>query len=272
MTITTCSVSQAFNQIIEKALGWRPVPDTNLVETINASITITDPTDRLVILDTDWPGFEPYLAAQWAWYSWMHQIPLIKFCYPAAWSRFESPTSSGCKSNYGAYVWQEGQFMHCMEVLKKDPQSRRAVIMFNRHEAAIADNAIDYICTNCLQFLLRDGRLHVIVTMRSNEVFFNFRTDVVFFTMLQEIAAQMLNVNVGNYHHNVGSLHINPDMIKPYTIRAITWPRLNKDEFQDLMGLRTFFTSGHIQKSEFSLTQKLAELLKFYGSTSIIGA
>lgn len=271
MNLTASNAPQAFRLILEDAPNWERTPDGGLFETINAAITIEDPTDRLVILDTDWPGFEPYLAAQWAWYSWMHQIPLIKLCWPAVWSRFESPVASGCKSNYGTYVWQEGQFMHCIELLRKDPQSRRAVIMFNRPEAALAKDAIDSICTTSLQFILRNGRLHTTVTMRSNEVFFNFRTDMVFFTMLQEVAASMLGVHVGTYCHNVGSLHVKPSDVCPVNVVSAAWPKFSPGEFGDLMALRSFFTTRDIQKSEFSLTLKLTELLKFYGSTVNIG-
>lgn len=272
MNITARNAHLAFKRILEDAPNWELVQDGGLFETVNASITIDDPTDRLVILDTDWSGFEPYLAAQWAWYSWMHQIPLIKLCWPAVWSRFESPVASGCKSNYGMYVWQEGQFMHCLELLRKDPQSRRAVIMFNRPEAALAKDVIDSICTTSLQFILRNDKLHAIVTMRSNEVFFNFRTDTVFFTMLQELAASMLGVHVGTYCHNVGSFHVKPSDVRPVTIVPTVWPRFSAGELDDLLALRSFFTTRNIRKSEFSLTLKLTELLKFYGSIVNTGA
>jgi thymidylate synthase len=44
--------------------------------------------------------------------------------------------------------------------------------------------------------------------MRSNDVFLGLAHDVFCFTMLQEIIARSLSVDIGTYKHMVGSLHI----------------------------------------------------------------
>jgi thymidylate synthase len=45
-------------------------------------------------------------------------------------------------------------------------------------------------------------------TMRSNDAYLGLPHDVFAFTMLQEIIARSLNVEVGGYKHAIGSLHL----------------------------------------------------------------
>ena len=66
----------------------------------------------------------------------------------------------------------------------------------------------DIPCTCVLQFLVRDDRLHLVVMMRSNDAFIGLPHDLFAFTMLQEVVARSLDVELGTYRHMVGSLHI----------------------------------------------------------------
>src|SRR5690606_23041711 len=55
------------------------------------------------------------------------------------------------------------------------------------------------------------NKLHMITSMRSNDFIFGFQYDVVMFTMLQETIANSLGIDVGNYIHNAGSMHVYKD-------------------------------------------------------------
>jgi len=120
-------------------------------------------------------------------------------------------------SNYGRYIFQDlyqckSQFYHCLNLLEEDPTTRQAIIVINSPDVHWSDTS-DHICTTSFQFLIRDGRLHMITTMRSNELLFNFRTDVHFFTFLQQFMLVFLKpkhvgLTLGDYHHNVGSMHV----------------------------------------------------------------
>jgi thymidylate synthase len=48
----------------------------------------------------------------------------------------------------------------------------------------------------------------MIAAMRSNDVYRGFPHDVFAFTFIQEVMARTLNLEVGNYSHFVGSLHL----------------------------------------------------------------
>ena len=99
------------------------------------------------------------------------------------------------------------QFNNVAELLKKKPHSRQGVIqLFDAQDILGAHK--DVPCTCSLQFLVRREKLHMISHMRSNDAFVGLPHDIFCFTMLQEIMARLLDVELGTYKHMVGSLHI----------------------------------------------------------------
>jgi len=56
--------------------------------------------------------------------------------------------------------------------------------------------------------MIRNDKLVLVVYMRSNDAFLGLPHDMFCFTMLQEIIARTLKVDVGVYKHAVGSLHL----------------------------------------------------------------
>lgn len=99
------------------------------------------------------------------------------------------------------------QIANVLRLLKSRPHSRRAVIqLFDAADLAVEHK--DVPCTCTLQFMIRGGRLHLFTSMRSNDAYLGLPHDVFAFTMLQEIIARSLSVDVGTYKHAVGSLHL----------------------------------------------------------------
>ncbi|MEF2549077.1 thymidylate synthase [Aurantimonas sp. E1-2-R+4] len=99
------------------------------------------------------------------------------------------------------------QFASIEALLKERSGSRRAVIqLFNAEDIATHHKEIP--CTTTLQFHLRDGRLHMSVTMRSNDAYFGLPHDVFCFTMIQEMMARRLDAEMGEYLQYVGSMHV----------------------------------------------------------------
>ena len=66
----------------------------------------------------------------------------------------------------------------------------------------------DVPCTTTIQFLPRAEKLHLAVTMRSNDAYRGFPADVFAFTFIQELVARALGLQIGVYSHFVGSLHL----------------------------------------------------------------
>lgn len=59
-----------------------------------------------------------------------------------------------------------------------------------------------------VQFLIREGALHCVTFMRSNDVICGLSYDLFLLTMLQERMALELGVRLGTHRHLVGSMHI----------------------------------------------------------------
>ena len=102
------------------------------------------------------------------------------------------------------------QFENAFEQLKKDPDTRQAtIVLFNPGQDYRETK--DKPCTNLLRFTIRDGKLNMLTVMRSNDIIMGFPYDVFNFTMMQEIMAGRLGVEVGKYTHVADSLHIYED-------------------------------------------------------------
>ena len=99
------------------------------------------------------------------------------------------------------------QIENITKLLSKRPRSRQAVIqLFDARD--IVEEHKDIPCTCTLQFMIRKSRLNMFTNMRSNDAFLGLPHDVFSFTMLQEIVARTLGIELGSYKHAVGSLHL----------------------------------------------------------------
>lgn len=117
------------------------------------------------------------------------------------------------KTIYGAYgprLFDLGgidQISNVLALLKIRQGSRRAVIqLFGASDLVGTHTEIPCTCT--LQFMVRKQRLHMFTHMRSNDAFKGLPHDIFAFTMLQELIARSLGVEIGEYKHFIGSLHI----------------------------------------------------------------
>jgi thymidylate synthase len=63
-------------------------------------------------------------------------------------------------------------------------------------------------CAASLQFLVRSGKVHAILNMRSNDAIWGKPYDIFLFTMLQELLACELNLEMGTYTHSAASIHL----------------------------------------------------------------
>ncbi|MDI1260833.1 thymidylate synthase [Aquabacterium sp.] len=99
------------------------------------------------------------------------------------------------------------QLARVISSLKTKPDSRQAVVqLFDRRDTL--EYHRDIPCTCTMQFVIRDRRLHMLTSMRSNDAWLGLPHDVFAFTMIQELVARSLGVELGEYTHSVGSLHL----------------------------------------------------------------
>jgi thymidylate synthase len=110
---------------------------------------------------------------------------------------------------HGAYgARTQDQYGPVIERLKKDPDSRQAVVTIWDPVLDLLPEKRDYPCTVLHQFRIRDNKLNMSVYMRSNDVWLGAAYDFFQFTRVQIAMASVLGVAPGSYAHHVGSLHI----------------------------------------------------------------
>ncbi len=119
------------------------------------------------------------------------------------------------KTVYGGYgpriFCQRGhnQLENVIALLREHSTSRRAVIqLFNAEDLGTTPRHPDIPCTCTLQFMVRDDKLHLIASMRSNDAYMGLPHDIFAFTMLQEVVARTLGVEVGPYQQFIGNLRL----------------------------------------------------------------
>ena len=131
--------------------------------------------------------------------------------YAPAWRRFSPDEKTVRGSCYGKKIFDsmagESQWEKLLSLLRSDPDSRRAVLNFHGSNELDASSP-DVACASTLQFLIRDGAVHAVTYMRSNDVIWGMPYDIFLFTMLQELLSRELGLRLGSYHHMVASLHL----------------------------------------------------------------
>jgi thymidylate synthase len=143
------------------------------------------------------------------WYlSRDNQLDFI--CYYVRAYEDESEDGETVHGGYGPRLFRHragNQVQSAIEALKRGPSTRRAVIqIFDAEDVASRHKEVPCTCT--LQFLVRRQRLHMLVSMRSNDAYKGLPHDVFCFTMLQEIVARSIGIEIGVYKQFVGSLHL----------------------------------------------------------------
>lgn len=187
-------------------------------EFLNQQIVITDPTKREVLSTKRKANVFAQIAETMWVLSGRNDIKWLSAYLPRA--KDYSDDGETWRGGYGPRLrhwrgigWATGrpevdQLAHVVETLKADPLSRRAVIAIYDPAADIPAGK-DVPCNDFLQFQSRLGKLHLTVTVRSNDVMWGWSGINAFeWSTLQEIVASLLGIHVGPLTFNIGSLHL----------------------------------------------------------------
>ncbi|MBN6050759.1 thymidylate synthase, partial [Nonomuraea sp. RK-328] len=210
MFVTTAdSANELFTRASKMILNeGRPVAPRGMATTelMGTYLKLTDPAARMVALPprTLNPAFA---VAETVWilsgsdYNWICDFN----------SRLAALTDNGTlQGAYGPRLrrWHgQDQLDYVRLQLMNDGQTRRAVIqVFD----PCRDNAghKDVPCTLGYRFYVREGRLEMHTSMRSQDAWLGLPYDLITATVLQELMAGWIGVQVGDYHHHVDSLHL----------------------------------------------------------------
>lgn len=129
---------------------------------------------------------QAYVDAEIAWYESqstnIYDIHGDEKEPPAAW-KYTANKHGEINSNYGTLIFSEkynNQYQNVLNELVRNPDGRRATCIYNRPNIWIDykdNNKNDFICTNAVSYYIRDGLLHAVVQMRSNDVVFGYKND-----------------------------------------------------------------------------------------------
>lgn len=177
-------------------------------EVVGCCLELTNPRARLSRTETR--RREVSTIAELCWYLSGSNAgaPIVFYLQQYAKDMEEDGTIHG---GYGPRLFgtaPDARLRTVIHSLKANPSSRRAVVQIFDHTDLGPERFKDVPCTCTLQFLLRDDGVHLVVNMRSNDAVRGLPHDVFAFTMLQELVARSLDVEVGRYIHMVGSLHV----------------------------------------------------------------
>jgi thymidylate synthase len=112
-------------------------------------------------------------------------------------------------SSYGAKIAQ--QLPLIINELKRDMDSRRCYIniLFNEDKILLPlDSTHEFPCTIGIHFMIRNGKLIMMVQMRSNNLWSVMPYDVYNFTSLQCVIAYRIGIPMGEYYHQINSGHL----------------------------------------------------------------
>lgn len=169
------------------------------------------------IADEDWiirkPNYD-YIQRELEWYEseslYVEDIPGDT---PAIWKQVASKDGR-INSNYGYLIWSKEngkQYENVLNELERNPNSRRAVMIYNRpsmHADYCADGMSDFICTFANTFLIRNNKLYSHYILRSNDAVFGYDNDVHWAMHVQKMLAADLNIEIGDLIWTVSSLHV----------------------------------------------------------------
>lgn len=177
----------------------------NTLEFRNVQFNIHDINENIVAIRN---LSASYLFGEWLWYfNGINDVSFIS-AFGSMWKKL-SDDGITANSAYGyimKYKFGFDQIEKIIELLKKDPNSRRAVINLNTPNEKVIETK-DEPCTIALTFYIRDNKLNCTCMMRSNDIWFGLPYDMAFFMELQKYIADRLNVGYGIYTHFAISLH-----------------------------------------------------------------
>lgn len=156
-----------------------------------------------------------YINAEIAWYESqstnINKLAKIYGKSPVAW-QYAANDYGEINSNYGHLIYSEkfyNQYQNVLQELLKNPDGRRATMVYNRPsiwKEYNEDGKSDFICTNAVSYYIRDGILHAVVQMRSNDAVFGYKNDYAWqFHLMEKLC----------FDYNNEDRYVNGNVIEP---------------------------------------------------------
>lgn len=197
------TLEQAWNHLLTVLLQIEPTVSRvgPAREALGVLIRVEDP--RSCMISNSRRKMSPkYAAGELIWYlAQSNDLAFIKH-YAPSYDRF----SDDGVSLHGAYGPRLGDFMP--RVVKRLSEGDRRIVVPIYRRGDFEYTGKDCPCTLSIQFLQRDGLLHMFVNMRSNDAWIGFIYDAWVWMMVMQIVAGYAGLGLGVYHHYAASMHL----------------------------------------------------------------
>lgn len=209
------SLDTAYPHLLKAILeeGHEVSPRGMLTKEITpVTITITNPRKRLITHPVRKLNYG-FTIGEALWYlSGTDDVEQVAH-YNKQWRNY-SDDGKTLNGAYGKRIFQyeeNGEIINQIEAViekfKQDKDSRHGTVLIFKPSDLIKTTK-DVPCNNMLRFSIRNNKLQLMNVVRSNDIVFGLPYDIHFFTLLQELVAARLGVELGNYVHVVDSLHL----------------------------------------------------------------
>lgn len=193
-----------FNKLIDYGEELSPPFGKAFRELIGVSIRLKNPRARLSRSETR--GKSISTIGEFLWHMSAKGEKAFISHYIPEYSKFDPDLIGAYGPRWFNMHNSHNQVHSIIELCRKNAMTKNAVIqIFDLEDLAKNSKGT---CTLNLQFIIRKQKLTLITTMRSNDAYLGLPHDIYSFTMLQEVVASELGYDVGEYIHNIGSLHL----------------------------------------------------------------
>ena len=204
---TVSSVREIFKRELAQESFVTDKTGVKTIELINATFIADEPA-IFGEPNTEWN------ARELEWYESMSlNVNDIPPPVPAVWKQVATPEGL-INSNYGWCIWSKDnglQYENCYRALLKDPNSRRACMIYTRPSMQVDYNTggmSDFMCTFATQHFIRDGELISCVIQRSMDAIYGYKGDYAWQKHVHDTLAEDLNIKPGALIWNAFSLHV----------------------------------------------------------------
>lgn len=197
-----------YHQILDYVLARGQKQDSRngpTLEVTDLTIELADPT-RSIPVGINRKGYSQALAA-------LEGLQLVAGkTYDDLMVRVAPNTEQFTEEDglfHGAYGRRiEKQMQTVIEKLKKDPDTRQAVVTIWDPKLDAAGGKKDHPCTTQFNWRVRNGKLLQTTTMRASDAHWGWPYDIVMFSTLQLAIANYLGVECGPFLLSSASFHV----------------------------------------------------------------
>lgn len=239
--------SQLLRLVMEKGHECQP-RGLKIKELLHTQLVVNDLRRNVLVHPVRDLNYR-FMVAEWQWV--FHGSDDLAFL--TRYNKEMAKFSDDGETLHGAYGKRlMPQWDQLLGLLRRDPDTRQAIATIFDYKdlrpiGFDIDGKLRYTkdcpCTLTLQLLLRAGRLHGVVTMRSNDLWLGLPYDFFTFSQLVNGLAGQLGVETGSLTLQAGSSHVYEPHFKltldvlsqPHLGRTVRSPALPSPEYQRVL-------------------------------------